>query len=1040
MLDAYQTLLARQRDFVKGNQLSSQLGRKIETDNGPVPQTVRQSLQASLDNVKGIGKNLYEGIITDYIEAAKSGSPEAFNAAADAIKGKIQNTLKDLGTDPASLFGIEDSVSEQGKVTTTDDNFKLAQANLEIYKAGLQDVIQLYPELGQAFDNALDPKDSKQFNDQATKLLGILKNTDKGFKNLAISADAAIRMIGVPPQKLQEIADLRKEITELNGAEKDLTSDELQNIFSTIEKGAKDGEIVDNIVKKIKGMYEGKISPELEKKIDELANKFVNLQGKVKKTQNEVNKFNPEPKISGIQTITSFAGALGQVQTALRAVTSLTETWNNQDLTFGEKLMSSFMSISMLIPSVISSFSGFGTAMQGINSLLGGHTAAWGAARLAALEAADAELTVTAATAGTTAATEVATSKTELSTAASELATQANLNEVAADEAVQAAIATGDPARVKEAAVKVLSAKSSDEEAKAEVAEAFAKKATTAATKTSIAAKIKHIAITLKEKAIMIASNPVYAALAAVILTIVTLMAIWHRESEKRKKDAENAAKQAELAAKTAEASKKEYENTISLIEAYSDLYNKYKESGEGKEDLNKKAIELAQALGIENAELLIQAGLYDELLDKAEEYAAHQAEQAARDNVNARQTAADSVVASGIKNGSGSKEYSISTSNGHITLELEDGGKSSDENKMNAALDEMREKYKNEDVEFNVTSGGEIQIIVPEGPEGTRLLNTITQDLQSVALRQEGDENLGESETFEGLSNFRDDQAEEFERLEKAYENEIDFTPILRTMDQEISTVAEYQQLQDTLVSYLMDNAGLSFEEASEAASSFMKNTHSDIAALIEVLDALSIEEDRQEEFINTWNNWTPSEKAVVVRFIYEHEGEEIDPEDIENEVENKQEWAATSEYIRRSEAAKTYAQWTKDGKKTAEEWEQAYLQNQELFKEIFGSYEDFILTTDADRERLFNEQSSIDYNRAIQEHYETERATRGQAVSSAQTAYDDAVLAEQEARTYADEHWGTDIDDLASDRQAYLEQRGTGRYSQYFTNQEIF
>jgi hypothetical protein len=38
---------------------------------------------------------------------------------------------------------------------------------------------------------------------------------------------------------------------------------------------------------------------------------------------------------------------------AVQSVRSIINQWNNDDLTIGEKLTSTFMSISMLIPSVI---------------------------------------------------------------------------------------------------------------------------------------------------------------------------------------------------------------------------------------------------------------------------------------------------------------------------------------------------------------------------------------------------------------------------------------------------------------------------------------------------------------------------------------------------------------------------------------------------------------------------------------------------------------------------------------------------------------
>jgi hypothetical protein len=45
------------------------------------------------------------------------------------------------------------------------------------------------------------------------------------------------------------------------------------------------------------------------------------------------------------------------------------ETWNNEDMTTGEKLVSTLMSISMLVPSVIGSFKSFNSVLLGNQSL-----------------------------------------------------------------------------------------------------------------------------------------------------------------------------------------------------------------------------------------------------------------------------------------------------------------------------------------------------------------------------------------------------------------------------------------------------------------------------------------------------------------------------------------------------------------------------------------------------------------------------------------------------------------------------------------------
>jgi len=60
-----------------------------------------------------------------------------------------------------------------------------------------------------------------------------------------------------------------------------------------------------------------------------------------------------------------LAGGLGQVAMAANSVKSIFNAWNNEDLSFGEKLLTSFTGLSMLIPSLIGSFSSLNTAFNG---------------------------------------------------------------------------------------------------------------------------------------------------------------------------------------------------------------------------------------------------------------------------------------------------------------------------------------------------------------------------------------------------------------------------------------------------------------------------------------------------------------------------------------------------------------------------------------------------------------------------------------------------------------------------------------------------
>jgi hypothetical protein len=73
--------------------------------------------------------------------------------------------------------------------------------------------------------------------------------------------------------------------------------------------------------------------------------------------------------VTGSEAFAKIGAGFGQVSMAVNALGSLIDTVNNKDLTFGEKLTASLMSISMLIPSVTGVFSTLGTVISYINGI-----------------------------------------------------------------------------------------------------------------------------------------------------------------------------------------------------------------------------------------------------------------------------------------------------------------------------------------------------------------------------------------------------------------------------------------------------------------------------------------------------------------------------------------------------------------------------------------------------------------------------------------------------------------------------------------------
>ncbi len=69
-------------------------------------------------------------------------------------------------------------------------------------------------------------------------------------------------------------------------------------------------------------------------------------------------KFDAIPKFAnvGAQGIVALAGTISTVGMALQSVKGLIDTWNNEDMSFGEKMLQTFTTLAMVIPMVTSAF------------------------------------------------------------------------------------------------------------------------------------------------------------------------------------------------------------------------------------------------------------------------------------------------------------------------------------------------------------------------------------------------------------------------------------------------------------------------------------------------------------------------------------------------------------------------------------------------------------------------------------------------------------------------------------------------------------
>jgi len=128
------------------------------------------------------------------------------------------------------------------------------------------------------------------------------------------------------------------------------------------------------------------------------------------------------------------------------------------------------------------------------------------------------------------------------------------------------------------------------------------------------------IRLGVAEETAAIAAGPVGIALAAIaaVAGVVTFAVNQMAEAEEKRKQ------QLEEQINTSNEVIQKLNETKA---AYDEAYNSYEQTDEASEDLKNKSVELAEALKIEGAQALANAGMYDELNEKIQQASINQRE-----------------------------------------------------------------------------------------------------------------------------------------------------------------------------------------------------------------------------------------------------------------------------------------------------------------------------------------------------------------------------------------------------------------------------
>ena len=401
-------------------------------------------------------------------------------------------------------------------------------------------------------------------------------------------------------QMQSQIAELEDDLTQLGignipkvkkafeqcykaGSKKDVQI-AINNLIKILNRTKIEGQ---DLAKILNNMGEGKSVRAMQQAYKELQTDTEKLKQQQEQLNAAFAAFNPTHIVTGIERITATASLMGQVAMMATSLRSIFQAWSNDDLSFGEKLTTTLMSLSMIIPGVLSAYKSLTTVLQSVSLAESIYIKRLAAEKLTTEEAAAVRAalnTLRKKDMGTMTAEEVLKAK---SVAIETLLTAAIEKEEIAKRGL-------NMATIAEAAAKNMSNGMSRTEAiQAALVAAGVDKETAA----KWAAKFATDALNASTKAAM----GVFGLILIAITAIVTALMAWanaaKKAAEEQRKLRQEESTQALQNAKALEEEQKAIEK---LYLEYVNLKLHVGESTDAKEALREKTKELCKALGVE--------------------------------------------------------------------------------------------------------------------------------------------------------------------------------------------------------------------------------------------------------------------------------------------------------------------------------------------------------------------------------------------------------------------------------------------------------
>lgn len=440
--------------------------------------------------------------------------------------------------------------------------------------------------------------------------------------------------------------------------------------------------------------------------------------------------------VTGTERVLSMASAMGNLYSVYNAVASIGSIWSDEDATTGEKIMSTIMTMSTLLPAVVGTFEALDKVMAKNNATKA--------------KSAIADAAVTAGTAGVTAG----------------------------------------------------------------------KTAETGAVVANTAAWF---------------SNPITAIIAGALLLVVAAIgavtAGMKAQSESIQQNADKWHEDAQALKATEEANRKN-------LQSMNDLLAKYKETGEGKEELDQITQTLAESYDIEGAALARLTGQYadykkvaDAAYDKHKEELENRYETEKKAMLNTGKAMLDSADNAGLDGGGSNVK------GGKLNLTLDGYGNET-------AEQDILERFIGKD--GSASDKNDYDISISDDPEKVLELYDKLTEAKTAMIAELDNDTLEDSGTYEDLTQWLEAMEEDVEayreHLQAVQDIELELGKVEgaeNIMDelQNVSTLEEYQTWVTNVTKALQD-LGYSEDEIAEKIDTLTNNSFNPQIASLKEMD----------------------------------------------------------------------------------------------------------------------------------------------------------------------------------------------------------